>query len=712
MKIGLVSDIKRAGIYEELSLWAIGKALREQGVLPVVVQAANTNVQKPKGCLSEFAAEQFTICAADEEILEKYGIFGQMHGFVAFDKAGYDWIGTRLDEMERRNAESAENASEAEMAEDENEERTETGEVAGTEVSVVEIAQNGEKEQHIRRMLIEHPLLLANQVMLHGVSEKPEMEEAYLFADIRELTEEKCSWISRYAKHRGIERIILTDGEKTSQKRLPGMNGAVCEETGTVWTETEEISAEQYLGYVWMAAAVVTDHAAGATLALLHEKEFAVFPEQESTAVEKQRTLLETLCLTDQMINTALDTERGYAICQPEEFRNALHNLREKTRDRLNEEMNLDAGEMLVKTPVRLPVSKCTGCEACAAVCPEGAIRMEENVKGFFYPVVDPMRCNECDWCTDVCIKRGKRQLVHISEDKEQQAYVGAVRGEKGFTAYSGLWEVLVRFVREERDGVIFGSVLNEQLEPVIIGTEDAEVAQQFVEQRFLKSRSTEAFHRIKELLEEGRFVMFVGLTCECGGLRAFLKKSYTKLFVCDLMCHAVVSEKLFRKYIASIEATKEAKVREVHFGAYPAKSMQAGRAMNIELEGQKPISRKYELSQYYQMAEAWLPIREACANCSYTPVKRSGDISLGEIRDMGRGAIPEKWKNYSLITANSDKGYRVLKRLADICRLKEIDRETLIRHQFKKRVPYGKEQTDFFRRLDKQTFGELAKKK
>ncbi len=654
MKIGLVSDIKRADIFEELSLWAAGKALREQGVLPVVLQQTTKKEEQreEKGCLSEFAAEQFTICAADEELLKRYGIFNQLQGLVTFAPGSYP-----------------------------------------------------EKKQ----FLLDHPLLLTNQVMLHGISEKPEEEEPYLFADIKELTKNKYRWICQYAKKRGLTKVILTDGKKSSVRRLNGL-GVKTDET--VWAELTEVTAEQYLGYVWMAAAVVIDHYAGMMLALLHEKEFAVFPAAEPAEEKKQKEILEQLLLTAQLADASAEPEREYVIEQPEEFRRGVRNLREKLRDQMSEGLDLDAGEMLVKTPVRLSVSQCTGCEACAAVCPEGAIRMEENAKGFLYPVVDPMRCNECDWCTDVCIKRGRRQLVRLSDEREQQIFVGEAKKPEGYTAYSGLWEELVRFIREERNGIIFGSVLNERLEPEIIGTEDAAVAQQFVEQHYMKSRSTEAFRQIRALLEQGRFVMFVGLTCECAGLRGYLKKSYPKLFLCDLLCHAVMSEKLFRKYLEYIEAVEGAPVKGIHFGAFPAQTMQASRVIQIELEGKDTIRRKYSSNNYYRILEQLLPIREGCANCSYTPTKRAGDITLGELKELGRGGIPAKWRNYSIIMANSDKGSRVLGRIAEHSVLTAIDHDTLIKYQYKKRVPYGKEQTEFFRRLEKQSFKELMRKK
>ncbi len=56
----------------------------------------------------------------------------------------------------------------------------------------------------------------------------------------------------------------------------------------------------------------------------------------------------------------------------------------------------------------KLPVlyesgDNCCGCSACSAICPVGAISMEEDKEGFLYPVVDASKCVRCYKCLSVC---------------------------------------------------------------------------------------------------------------------------------------------------------------------------------------------------------------------------------------------------------------------------------------------------------------------
>ena len=45
----------------------------------------------------------------------------------------------------------------------------------------------------------------------------------------------------------------------------------------------------------------------------------------------------------------------------------------------------------------------CSGCGACAAICPVSAIRMERDEEGFSYPRIDGTKCIQCGKCTESC---------------------------------------------------------------------------------------------------------------------------------------------------------------------------------------------------------------------------------------------------------------------------------------------------------------------
>lgn len=50
----------------------------------------------------------------------------------------------------------------------------------------------------------------------------------------------------------------------------------------------------------------------------------------------------------------------------------------------------------------------CCGCSACASICHEQAITMEEDDEGFEYPRIDESKCVRCYRCAEACPIKNK----------------------------------------------------------------------------------------------------------------------------------------------------------------------------------------------------------------------------------------------------------------------------------------------------------------
>lgn len=69
-------------------------------------------------------------------------------------------------------------------------------------------------------------------------------------------------------------------------------------------------------------------------------------------------------------------------------------------------EWNMDT--IICKDP-----NMCTGCTACASICPKQCITMKENNEGFLYPEKELYKCIDCGLCNKVCPINRPLQIAH-----------------------------------------------------------------------------------------------------------------------------------------------------------------------------------------------------------------------------------------------------------------------------------------------------------
>ena len=48
-------------------------------------------------------------------------------------------------------------------------------------------------------------------------------------------------------------------------------------------------------------------------------------------------------------------------------------------------------------------VPYCSGCSACANICPQNAISMQPSKEGFLIPIVNEELCSKCGLCVKIC---------------------------------------------------------------------------------------------------------------------------------------------------------------------------------------------------------------------------------------------------------------------------------------------------------------------
>lgn len=333
----------------------------------------------------------------------------------------------------------------------------------------------------------------------------------------------------------------------------------------------------------------------------------------------------------------------------------------------------------------------CNGCGICALVCPKKCIHMKQDNEGFYYPVIDEEKCVHCNRCKNIC-----------SNDKNidnynRQAYIAINNNyvEREKSASGGMFIILAKYVID-KNGVVFGVKYDKNLNVVHDEAATLEECEKFMGSKYVRSDCLNIYEKVKEYLNQNKWVLFTGTPCQCYALKVYLNKDYEKLITCEIICHGNPSPKVYKKYIDEKEKTKNKRIIDIKF-----RSKENGWNNStpiIEYEDQS----KEEDPTLYRAFMAELVSRPSCYPCKFVDKNRTSDFTLGDMwgiekinPDMNDG------KGASLIVISSDKGKKILNELKDKMKLKEIDIDVAFSYNHHINVKENKKRNKFFRKID-----------
>lgn len=305
--------------------------------------------------------------------------------------------------------------------------------------------------------------------------------------------------------------------------------------------------------------------------------------------------------------------------------------------------------------------TKCTGCGACVNVCPRGAIELKERNGYFLFPEIDVAKCNHCGLCLKKCPASAPRpDRSKITNEVAYGCYVkDAV--ERARSSSGGFFQALAKYVLRQ-GGAVCGAAFTHGCHLEHVTITDEKDLPPLQRSKYLQSNPGMVYSQIKELLQNGRQVLFVGTPCQVAAIKSVVGGDNNNLITVDLFCHGVPPENLFRQHLNSLTDNDADNVSEINF-----RDKQPGGwnlyHLSFVHNGVK-YCKSYKEDVYLKGFANRLTIRRACGDCRYARFPRQGDFTLGDLWSVAEaylGWVDNQGVNAVIVNTEKARGLLAL---------------------------------------------------
>lgn len=653
MKIGIVADLNDMNLDVWLSTYALQEALKEMEHMSVIIHHSFPDtMEEEKIGTKELAYEFYNVVEGSSQLSDSTGYYSLFEVYLV---AG--------DRMWQK-------------------------------------VKDASFKEYYPIHYVRDSIILMQQKSYHHLARKRLIKEEYLLSYYECPTKEKLELLSFLGEENRLELV---------SNKMEGVK------LNSLQSYTDQ-DIKEFLSYLRHAKIVITDSGFISLMALLYEKPFLLISEEskEVLAVGILKKIgLSSIILSDittlkdiSYYNSLLSTYEN----NQQEFRSRIKSYREEHKKKLRQLLRVSSYERYVDCPTDIKKIECCGCTACREVCPYNAIEMKADEEGFIYPVVDHEKCVKCMLCKKICVKRENPQTVSHAKN---YPLVYAVNNKKlkvrTNSSSGGIFPELVQYVIEELKGCVVGVKFDKDMNAVSSIAHTMEEAKEFYGAKYTKSDFTGMFRKVKKLLDQGETVLFSSLPCEAAGLRAFLRKSYENLIVCEVLCHAGPSPLVFRRYVQYLEKRFKSKVKKINFRDKSKGWLALDNTMVVEFANREPLKVKARRNNYYRSFIKDNIARPACSQCSFVYTNRVGDLTMGDFWGI-QYAKPEMFDNKgtSILMINTKIGEDIWNKISNRFEYEESNLKEAFRYNHKKPIKLTEKRNEFFDRFEKEEINSL----
>lgn len=297
---------------------------------------------------------------------------------------------------------------------------------------------------------------------------------------------------------------------------------------------------------------------------------------------------------------------------------------------------------------------------------------MEPDSEGFLYPKVDEPQCVNCGLCEKVCPILFKQKPDSIKVEAYAAYTSNSELREK--SSSGGIFSLLAQEILN-RGGTVAGAAFDADFSVRHILVENGAELDRLRGSKYVQSRMEDTYVQIRDLLKQGRPVLFTGVACQIAGLKAFLGREYENLYTVDVLCHGVPSPKVWAHYRREQAQIHGTTLEEVSFRDKRKGWRHYSMALNFA-EGVE-YCRPGAEDTYLRVFLRDLCLRPSCHSCRFKDFPRLSDLTIGDAWGIERH-MPDLDDDHgtSVVLVNSEKGMGLWNAVADnaVSRQGELD--------------------------------------
>lgn len=356
--------------------------------------------------------------------------------------------------------------------------------------------------------------------------------------------------------------------------------------------------------------------------------------------------------------------------------------------------------------------AECTACSACKNICPKDAITFYEDKAGYAYPKVNMDKCIDCSLCEKVCSiinpvkldNNYSKPLIKAAWNNDTEVRINSTSGG----VFSALAEKFI-----DNGGCVVGAEYTEDFGIVHSIAYSKDDLVKLRQSKYAQSNLNDVFKKVKVLLSKNEKVLFCGTPCQAAGLKKFLMKEYDNLLIVDFICRGIISQKIYKNYLKSVEKHSNSKIKSVHFKNKDFGWNRFSTKLSLE-NGKLYHKDRYNDEYMVGYLKYNLYLRPCCYECKFKTLPRVSDISLGDFWGIGNSDKNlDNDKGTSVVIINSDKGKSLFNSLGDtlFSENSSIEQVTKGNVCLFNRAKKGKYSEYFYKNFEKKDFIDLIHK-